>query len=184
ERITRNNNAPAPIVTSAGALVDGLKVMRAKKIVVLTPYIKPLTKLIVDYIANEGYQVLDYVALEISHNLDVARHDQNELPGIMQGMKIANADVLASLPACSRHWPLFQRLKHLRASPWSLPRSQRHMLCCVYLISNQSSLVLAPCCLAPIEAPSDRDSGPAFRHPHRAHRMDRRRSGLADIPLA
>ena len=57
-------------------------------------YIKPLTKLIVDYIANEGYDVLDYVALEIPHNLDVARHDQNELPGIMQGMKIANADVL------------------------------------------------------------------------------------------
>ena len=27
----------------------GLKVMRAKKIVVLTPYMKPLTKLIVDY---------------------------------------------------------------------------------------------------------------------------------------
>ena len=92
ERITRDNNAPAPIV-------DGLKVMRAKKIVVLTPYIKPLTKLIVDYIANEGYDVLDYVALEIPHNLDVARHDQNELPGIMQGMKIANADVLV-LSAC------------------------------------------------------------------------------------
>jgi maleate isomerase len=67
--------------------------------VVLTPYIKPLTKLIVDYIANEGYDVLDYVALEIPHNLDVARHDQNELPGIMRGMKIANADVLV-LSAC------------------------------------------------------------------------------------
>ena len=61
ERITRNNNAAAPVVTSAGALVDGLKAMRAKKIVVLTPYIKPLTKLIVDYIINEGYDVLDYV---------------------------------------------------------------------------------------------------------------------------
>src|SRR5580700_7338569 len=85
ERITRNNNAAAPVVTSAGALVDGLKVMR--------------TKLIVDYIANEGYEVLDYEALEIPHNLDVARHDQNELPGIMQGMKIANADVLV-LSAC------------------------------------------------------------------------------------
>ena len=65
---------------------------------VLTPYIKPLTKLIVEYIANEGYDVLDYVALEIPHNLDVARHDQNELPGIMQGMN-ANADVLV-LSAC------------------------------------------------------------------------------------
>jgi maleate isomerase len=39
------------------------------------------------------------VALEIPHNLDVARDDQNELPGIMQGMKIANADVLV-LSAC------------------------------------------------------------------------------------
>jgi len=96
EGITRKNNDPTPVATSAGALVDGLKVMRAKKIVVLTPYIKPLTKLIVDYIANEGYDVLDYVALEIPHNLDVARHDQN---GIMQGMKIANADVLV-LSAC------------------------------------------------------------------------------------
>ena len=86
-------------MTSAGSLVDGLKVMRAKKIVVLTPYMKPLAKLIVDYIVNEGYDVLDYVALEIPHNLDVARHDQNELPGIMQGMKIANADVLV-LSAC------------------------------------------------------------------------------------
>jgi maleate isomerase len=40
---------------SAGALVDGLKVMGAHKIVVLAPYVKPLTKLVVDYIANEGY---------------------------------------------------------------------------------------------------------------------------------
>src|ERR1700731_4390526 len=92
---------------------------------------------------------------------------------------------LSSLPACRcRRWPLFRRLKHLRVSPWSRPRSQRHTLCCVYLISNQSSLVLAPCCLAPIEASSCRGSGPALRHPHRVHRIDRRRIGLADIPLA
>jgi hypothetical protein len=31
---------------------------------------------------------------------------------------------------------------------------QRHMLCCVRLISNQSFLVLVPCCLAPIEKQS------------------------------
>jgi maleate isomerase len=97
--VARKNGAAAPVLTSAGALVDGLKVLGARKIVVLTPYIKPLTKLIVDYIANEGFNVLDYVALEIPHNLDVARHDQNELPGIMLGMKFADADVLV-LSAC------------------------------------------------------------------------------------
>ena len=31
EGITRKNNDPTPVVISAGALVDGLKVMRAKK---------------------------------------------------------------------------------------------------------------------------------------------------------
>ena len=97
--VARKNDALAPVLTSAGALVDGLKVLGARKIVVLTPYIKPLTKLIVDYIANEGFNVLDYVALEIPHNLDVARHDQNELPGIMLGMKFADADALV-LSAC------------------------------------------------------------------------------------
>ena len=97
--VARKNGALAPVLTSAGALVDGLKVLGARKIVVLTPYIKPLTKLIVDYIANEGFNVLDYVALEIPHNLDVARHDQNELPGIMLGMKFADADALV-LSAC------------------------------------------------------------------------------------
>lgn len=37
--------------------------------------------------------------LEIPHNLDVARHDQNELPGIMLGTKFADADALV-LSAC------------------------------------------------------------------------------------
>ena len=99
ESSTRENNAPTPVVTSAGALVDGLKVMGARKIVVLAPYMKPLAKLVVDYIANEGYDVLDSLALEIPNNLDVARHDQNELPGIMRGMNFADAEVIV-LSAC------------------------------------------------------------------------------------
>jgi maleate isomerase len=99
ESRTRENNSPTPVVTSAGALVDGLKVMGAHKIVVLAPYMKPLAKLVVDYIANEGYDILDSIALEIPRNLDVARHDENELPGIMQRMNFAGADVIV-LSAC------------------------------------------------------------------------------------
>jgi maleate isomerase len=66
---------------------------------------KPLTKLVVDYIANEGYEVVDSIALEIPNNLDVARHDENELPGIMQRMNLAGADVIV-LSACAQMPPL------------------------------------------------------------------------------
>src|ERR1700751_2424318 len=70
ESRTRENNSPTPVVTSAGALVDGLKVMGAQKIVMLAPYMEALTKLVVDYIAKEGYDILDSIALEIPNNLD------------------------------------------------------------------------------------------------------------------
>src|SRR6185312_110215 len=68
ERLTRHtteNGAQAPVLTSAGALVDALKVIGAKRIVVVAPYMKPLTELVVDYIRNEGYEVIDWRALEI-----------------------------------------------------------------------------------------------------------------------
>ena len=53
---TAENGGAAPVITSAGALVDALKVMGAKKIAVVAPYMKPLTELVVDYIRHEGYR--------------------------------------------------------------------------------------------------------------------------------
>jgi maleate isomerase len=47
---TKENGAPAPVVTSAGALIEGLKHLGARKISVITPYTKPLTKLVTDFI--------------------------------------------------------------------------------------------------------------------------------------
>ncbi|MGE4482244.1 maleate cis-trans isomerase family protein [Acidocella sp.] len=98
-KVTEANGHPAPVVTSAGALVEALKVMGAKKIAVVTPYMKPLTKLVVDYIAHEGFEVLDSIALEIPDNLDVARHDPARLPGIVSGLDYKDADVIV-LSAC------------------------------------------------------------------------------------
>jgi len=107
---TRQNEAPAPVVTSAGALIDGLKVLGAKKISVICPYMKPLTKLVVDYIESEGITVHDYIALEIPDNLDVGRHDPERLLDISKKVDRTGIDVLVasacvqmpSLPAIDR----------------------------------------------------------------------------------
>ena len=102
ERLTKHttdNGAHAPVLTSAGALVDALKVIGAKRIVVVAPYMKPLTELVVDYIGSEGYEVVDWRALEIPDNLEVGRHDPARLPEIVSKMKYQDADAIV-LSAC------------------------------------------------------------------------------------
>lgn len=96
---TAANGADAPVVTSAGALIDGLKVIGAKRIVVVAPYMKPLTELVVDYIRNEGFDVVDYRALEISDNLEVGRHDPTLLHAVVAQMDTSNVDAIV-LSAC------------------------------------------------------------------------------------
>lgn len=98
-KVAADNGAAAPVVTSAGALIDGLKAMGAKKIAVVTPYMKPLTEMVVDYIRNEGFEVVDYRALEIQDNLAVAAHDPMNLPGVVATMNTSEADVIV-LSAC------------------------------------------------------------------------------------
>jgi maleate isomerase len=54
---------PAPIVTrSAGALVQGLHAIGAKKVSILTPHMKPLTQLVIE---SEGVEVVDSISPEI-----------------------------------------------------------------------------------------------------------------------
>jgi len=96
---TRDNGATAPVITSAGALVEALKVMGAKRIALVAPYMVPLTKLVMNYIAEEGFEIVDWRALEIPDNLEVGRHDPAKLPAIVAGMNYAQADVIV-LSAC------------------------------------------------------------------------------------
>jgi maleate isomerase len=60
-----------PVVTSAGALVDGLHAIGAKRIAMITPYMRPLAEKVADYVRAEGVEVADLVALEVSDNVEV-----------------------------------------------------------------------------------------------------------------
>ena len=97
--VARANHCSAPVMTSAGALVEGLQIMGAKKIALLAPYVCSLTDLVVKYIENEGIEVLDAVSFEIADNLDVGRRDPALLVEDVKRLKTANADVVV-LSAC------------------------------------------------------------------------------------
>lgn len=93
------NGAAAPVVTSAGALVQGLHHMGTKKIALIAPYMKPLTQLVVDYIEHEGITVKDFIALEIPDNLEVGARDPLALVELHQRLDLRGIDALV-LSAC------------------------------------------------------------------------------------
>jgi maleate isomerase len=93
------NGAPAPVVTSAGALVDGLHTLEAKRVAIICPYMKPLTRVVVNYIEAEGIAVHDYVALEVPDNLAVGRLDPQNLMEIFTQLDLTGVDALV-LSAC------------------------------------------------------------------------------------
>ena len=96
---TAENGHPAPVVTSAGALIDGLHVLGAKRVAVVAPYMKPLTQLVVSYIENEGIAVQDWLALEIPDNLEVAAQDPANLLEHYKHLDLSGIDALV-LSAC------------------------------------------------------------------------------------
>ena len=96
---TVENGGPAPVVTSAGALVEGLRALGARKIALLAPYMKPLTALVVDYIEHEGFEVLDALSLEISDNLEVGARDPRAPIEISRKLNTANCDAVV-ISAC------------------------------------------------------------------------------------
>ncbi|MCA3237037.1 MAG: Asp/Glu racemase [Curvibacter sp.] len=97
--LTVANGGSAPVVSSAGALVDGLQRIGAKKIAILTPYMKPLTAMVADYIEHEGFEVLDALSLEIADNLAVGARDPRAPIDISRRLNTANCDAVV-LSAC------------------------------------------------------------------------------------
>lgn len=96
--VTVREGCGVPVVTSAGALVDGLRTLKVRKIAMVAPYLKPLTRLVADYLEAEGIEVIDSISLEIADNVEVGRRDPMALVEIYKDLKLdgAQAVVLSS----------------------------------------------------------------------------------------
>lgn len=108
--VARNNHCLAPVMTSAGALIDGLKTLKARRISLMAPYMRPLTDLVVKYIESEGIEVIDSLCFEIPDNLEVGKRDPLRLVEDVRALNTEGADVVVasacvqmpSLPAIER----------------------------------------------------------------------------------
>ncbi|MCW2241879.1 maleate cis-trans isomerase family protein [Azospirillum canadense] len=94
--VARANHCAAPVMTSAGALVEGLKALGARRISLMAPYMRPLTELVVAYIEHEGIEVIDWRCFEIADNLEVGRRDPMRLVEDVRSLKTAGADVVVA----------------------------------------------------------------------------------------
>ncbi|WP_428832435.1 maleate cis-trans isomerase family protein [Amycolatopsis dongchuanensis] len=98
-RVLREQGSTAPVVSSAGALVSGLAALGARKIAIITPYLKPLTKAVADYLEDAGFEVADALSLEVPDNLAVARLDPADLREHHRRLDLSDVDALV-LSAC------------------------------------------------------------------------------------
>lgn len=71
--VARAAGREALMVTSAGALVDELHAMGARRVVMVMPYADELARCVVDYVESEGITVGDYRNMRVTDNVEVAR---------------------------------------------------------------------------------------------------------------
>ena len=88
-----------PIVSSAGALVEGLKARGVRRVSLLMPYMRPLAARVVEYVESEGIEVHDSLALEIEDNLAVAARDPLALVDDVDRLDVRGVDAVV-LSAC------------------------------------------------------------------------------------
>lgn len=99
QEVARQSHPASHVVSSAGALVEGLTALKAKRVAIITPYMKPLTALVKDYIENEGFEVVDAMSLEIADNIAVGERDPNALIELYPKLNSSAADTIV-VSAC------------------------------------------------------------------------------------
>lgn len=107
----RAGDCPAPVVSSAGALLSGIEALGARRVAIVTPYMKPLTDTVVEYIEDAGVKVVDSLSLEVPDNLQVARLNPDDLRQHWRRLDLTDADAIV-LSACVQ-MPSLSAIQHV-----------------------------------------------------------------------
>lgn len=108
-----SNGGAAPVVTSAGALLQALSLLGCRRVAMVAPYMKPLTARVVDYVQEgSGVEVTDVISLEVDDNLEVGRLDPQSLLQTYRRLDLHDVDALV-LSACVQmpSLPVVQRVE-------------------------------------------------------------------------
>ncbi|KXP06610.1 maleate cis-trans isomerase family protein [Tsukamurella pseudospumae] len=84
----------ARIRSSAGALVEGLRALDAKRVALVMPYMLPLAQQVVEYIEAEGIEVVDWRALEVADNNEVGCIPGDRVMKAARSLDLSGADAL------------------------------------------------------------------------------------------
>lgn len=84
----------ALVRSSAGALVEALRAIDAKRIALVTPYMRPLAQQVVDYLVAEGFDVADWRALEVADNTEVGCIPGDKVMAAARSLDLTGVDAL------------------------------------------------------------------------------------------
>jgi maleate isomerase len=98
QQLAAAGQAPA-VLSSAGALVVGLEALGARRIALVTPYLRPLAAQVVGYLEAEGLTVVDWAALEVGDNAEVGCIPGDRVMDAARGLDRSGADALV-ISAC------------------------------------------------------------------------------------
>jgi len=89
----------ALVRSSAGALVEALRGLEARRIAMVVPYMKPLAQQVVDYLVAEGFEVTDWRALEVEDNREVGCIPGDRVMQAARSLDLSDVDALV-ISAC------------------------------------------------------------------------------------
>jgi maleate isomerase len=89
----------ARVRSSAGALVEALQALPARRVALVMPYMRPLAEQVVAYLGAEGFEVVDWRALEVEDNRAVGCIPGEQVMAAARSLDLSNAEAVV-ISAC------------------------------------------------------------------------------------